>query len=414
MSFLVRSLVAASLTVTLGVVGCGETKPEATPDASGTAAGGKKVPPSVLQPPKRIDPLVMKTYRAESCYYGTLSLRHARDAYLAGVGEGEPSASKLPDFGVEDAPTPDKAAPPTPPAGGSAAPATSAKPAAATSAKPAATAKPAAPGSAKATGAAAPPKGSAAPAAAGSASPGGRPDVARMRLKQVPYERFARSCNVAATLKEPASPELDAAVKEYSDYVLPLAKKLSEANAYYQKEDFKTDDFAKGKEYNKDIVEGFKKLDDQLKKLREALDKFEAANPIKQDDYTESQKLSDAVLAASREIIVKLDSGESAKDALAKLEAANEALKAFGEAHKDDKDPWATIVPPSANQLIEHVKALGDGKAAPAKVVTAINLYTRVLEANHRSLTRKLAEGAGRALGNQRLIKPKLPAGHPE
>ncbi len=416
MSFLVRSLVAASLLVALGAVGCGETKPEATPDASGSAAGGKKLPPGTLQPAKRIDPLVMKTYRAESCYFGTLSLRHARDAYLAGVGDGEPSASKIPDFAVEDAPAADKAAP-TPPAESSAAPAASGKPAApASSAKPAAPAasgKPAAPAS-SAKPAAPAVKSSASPAAAGSASPGGRPDMARMRLKQVPYERFARSCNVAATLKEPASPELDAAVKEYSDYVLPLSKKLSEANAYYQKEDFKADDFAKGKEYHKDIVEGFKKLDDQLKKLRDALDKFEAANPIKQDDYTESQKLSEAVLVASREIVVKLDAGESAKDALAKLEAANEALKKFGEAHKDDKDPWATIVPPSANQLIEHVKTLGDAKAAPEKVVTAINLYTRVLEANHRSLTRKLAEGAGRALGNQRLIKPKLPAGHPE
>jgi hypothetical protein len=73
MSFLVRSLVAASLLVALGAVGCGETKPEATPDASGSAAGGKKLPPGTLQPAKRIDPLVMKTYRAESCYFGTLS-----------------------------------------------------------------------------------------------------------------------------------------------------------------------------------------------------------------------------------------------------------------------------------------------------------------------------------------------------
>ncbi|HTJ82996.1 MAG TPA: DUF3829 domain-containing protein, partial [Polyangiaceae bacterium] len=392
-------------------------------DASGSAAGGKpKGDMGTLAPAKRIDPLVMKVYRAESCYFGTLSLRHAKAAYLASVGDGEPSAAHLPDFAVEDTETPDKGA------AAGATPASSAAPAA-SGAKAAGSAapKPAAPpATAKATtaapkasaAAAAPPKASGAAAAAppGSAGAAGRPDMARMRMKQVPYERFARSCNVAATLKEPASPELDAALKEYSDFVLPLSKKLNEANAYYQKEDFKSDDFAKGKEFNKDIKDGFGKLDDQLKKLRDALDKFEAANPIKKDDYTESQKLSDAVVTASRDVILKLDAGESSRDALTKLEAATDALKKFGDDHKDDKDPWATIVPPSAMQLVEFDKPLADDPKAvtSAKVVSAINLYTRILEANHRSLTRKLAEGAGRMINNQRLIKPKLPAGHPQ
>jgi hypothetical protein len=432
MPVLQRSIVAASLVLATGLIACGD-KPTATAEGSASSSAA----PAVIAP-KRIDPLVMKTYRVESCYYGTLSLKQARASYLGSLGGAEPSADKVPDFGADTSdPMPVKGAPMVPseaveaaaPAGsGSSAPKASAP-------KEKAKAKDKAPAAAKTTGSAAPkvasaPKGSAspeagsAPAASVAAAPSGsaaagRPpfDLSR-RIRQVPYERFARSCNVAAGLKEPVSAELDPVLKEYADYALPLAKTIAEANAYYQKEQFKEDGFAKGKEYHQKLVEGFGKLDDMQKKLRDALDKWRTASPVDTAGYTASQKLADGALTSARDALLKLDAGDLAgmKASLDKVDQAAAELKKYADEHKDEKDPWANFVPPTLTTYVEQLRAF-DGDAAaipPAKLVNAVTLFTRVTEANHRALTRKMAEGAGRAIGTQRMIKPKLPAGHPQ
>jgi hypothetical protein len=416
MRVLHRSTFVASLVLATCAFGCGD-KTTATADGSASAAStGPKAP--AVTPAKRIDPLVMKTYRADSCYFGTLSLKQARAAYLASLDGGEPSESKIPDFGaetVEPIPTKDAAAPT---AAGSAAPSVAS---AAASAKPAAKPKT----KEKAASSAAPVE-SAAPASSAAAAPAtsssaGRAlaDAMRNRVRQVSYERFARSCNVAAGLKEPASADLDPVLKEYSDFALPLAKTIAEANAYYQKGQYKDDGFAKGKEYHQKLVEGFGKLDAMQQKLGESLEKWKKATPVDTSSYSETQKLADAAIADARDALVRLDAGDGAavKAALDKVEQAATALKKYADEHKDEKDPWASFVPPTLGAYAEQLRALADGDlktAPPAKMVNAVTLFTRIMEANHRALTRKMAEGAGRALGSQRLIKPKLPAGHPQ
>ena len=415
MRFFSQSILSScALVLGLGLLACGGN-PEATPEASGSASAPKKAPSAVA--PKRIDPLVMKTYRADACYFGALSLVQARAAYNGSLAGGEPGEGKIPEFGLDAAPTPPtKDAPaPAPVASASAAP--SAKAPAPTKPAPTTAAKT---GSAKP--AAAPSAATPAPATSGSAGlrPAPDPKLAQ-NFRSLPYERFIRSCNVAAGLKEPSAPEFDAAVKEFADYALPLSKALQDANAYYQKGTQKDDGFAKGKELHKTITEGFGKLDAQLTKLKTATETWEKANPVNKSDNEEGQKLADKVVADSNAVVAAFAEGDfaKAKAAVTAVEASSAALKKYGEDNKDKKDPWATLLPPQTTGFLEQAKQLSEKEAkdvTPAKIVNLITLHSRILETNHRALTRKNA-GDGRAPGvtpNPRNLKPKLPANHPE
>ena len=226
---------------------------------------------------------------------------------------------------------------------------------------------------------------------------------------------------MAAGLKEPSAPEFDAAVKEFADYALPLSKALQDANAYYQKGTQKDDGFAKGRELHKTITEGFGKLDAQLTKLKTATETWEKANPVNKSDNEEGQKLADKVVADSNAVVAAFAEGDfaKAKAAVTAVEASSAALKKYGEDNKDKKDPWATLLPPQTTGFLEQAKQLSEKEAkdvTPAKIVNLITLHSRILETNHRALTRKNA-GDGRAPGvtpNPRNLKPKLPANHPE
>ncbi|NUO53266.1 MAG: DUF3829 domain-containing protein, partial [Polyangiaceae bacterium] len=286
----------------------------------------------------------------------------------------------------------------------------------------AATAKPTATPTARAS-AAAPPAGSGAPkvAASGSAgAPPGRDPASMARIRSVPYERFVRACHVAAgNTKDLPAPELDAALKEFADFALPLSKTIGEANAYYQKEEFKTDDFAKGKEFHKKLTEGFAKLPEVLAKVDGALSKFKSANPIDTSAYTESQKLSDGVVRASADALMVLVARPwdqaKAKEAVTKLDAAIAPLRKYSEEHKEDRDPWVMLVAAPADSFLNHMRTLSETDPAEVKIgklVNGITLFNRVHEGNNRALSRKLAEGAGGKPGlggNNRNLRPKLP-----
>lgn len=395
-----RALGAAALLGLSGLAGCSDTqqpqaKPEgsAAPQSSELAIKRDKLP--TLAPSAKIDPLVMKAYRAESCFYGTLSLKQARAAYLASLGGAAPGPGKIPAFGVdlspETRPTKDGAAPL---AAGSAAPVA------------AGSAAPAAAGSAAASAAA-----SSAPAMAG------RPDIGvKARVRSVPYERFARSCTVAAGLKNPAAPELDKVMAEFAPFAVQLSKDLAMANTYYQKAEHEKDDFAKGKEYHQKLTDSFAKLDEHHKKLADALAAWTKANPLDESSYTEAQKLGLPAIAQARAAILALDAGD--KDALAagitKLDEASAALKKWGEDNKDKNDPWPRILVPAIDNFLRELRGLGDDpkKASPDQIVSAITMYTRVLESNHRALTRSLTEKSG--IRNPRMLRPQMPPGHPQ
>jgi len=245
----------------------------------------------------------------------------------------------------------------------------------------------------------------------------GRPDIGgKARVRSVPYERFARSCTVAAGLKNPVAPELDQAMAEFAPFAVQLSKDLAMANTYYQKGEHEKDDFAKGKEYHQKLTEAFGKLDEHHKKLADALAAWSKANPLDESGYTEAQKLGIPAIVEARAAILALDAGD--KEALAakitKLDEASAALKKWGEDNKDKNDPWPRILVPAIENYVRELRGLGDDpkKASPDQIVSAITMYTRVLESNHRALTRSLTEKSG--IRNPRMLRPQMPAGHPQ
>ncbi len=428
MSLIQRSLLPLTLLAVLGPLSCKDQPGPAVSESANPASQQKnKLAP--LSPQVKVDPLIAKVYRAEACYYGTISLKAARAAYLGSLGGGEPSATKIPDFGSPTVEAPSVIKPGTP-AGSVAMPAASGTPhlTASPSAKPPAPkpapSAPAAP--VKTAPSAAPVVGSAkvassaAPVGSGS-TPEDRAKALAMdrRLRSIPYDRFARSCTVAAGIKVPDSPELDPVMAEYAPYIVQLSKDLGAANMYYQREDFKTDDFAKGKELHGKIVDGFKKLDDFQKKLATALGEFKSKNGYDMKEWSESQKLSFVATDADRDLFLDFDTDKldpaKLKADYDKADQANAALKKWGEDHKDANDPFVRIVVPASDIMLKQSKEMMDKtdlKAPiPSDLVALTTYFTRVLEANNRSVTRLLAEReAPPALqgGQQR-----LPEGHP-
>lgn len=442
MRFLKRSMVAmTALTMGLGLIACGDDPP-AGPEASAASASGAR-PAMTGDPAKRPDPLVTKTYRAEACYYGSLALKQARDAYLASLAGGEPSADKIPQFGAD----PDdaaKAAPGVPPT-----PAPTGAPTAAATAAPTATAKATTAPTAKATAtskatamASGTPAATGTGTAAASAPPAGsaptRMPPGNMK-QQVRFDQFIRHCNTAISVKDAADPDLDAALKDFSDYALPLSKLITEANQYYGGEI--KDNFEKGKQYHacltgtgscevkdknaKPVTNAWPQLDERLAKLKAAVDKFKGAKPVDKAGFEESQKVSDQAVAEATELLLAFDAKPvdtaKAKAAIGKLEATTEKLKAFGD-NKDKPDPWGKAVPPQLSLLITEAKALADKPAdqiPPAKIYKIVSIHNRVLEKNFSALQTKLREAGGGGRGQvgpgpRNKVTPKLPPAHPK
>ena len=399
----VRNLVPVGfMALALAAAGC-DKKEDPKPDPAQAASGKTAVnsPNSRKQlnvrnpmgPANRIDPQTMKDYRLDVCYYGTLSLRQARDAYLASLGKDEPSEKKIPSFGIPAAP----AAPGAPAAAGSA----SAAPSAAAKAPPAPAPapKPAAPaGSASA----------AASAVASGAAPGAPPmDRHADFAMRAPHERHARACTAGLALKEPAMGDVDAALANYAPFALDLAKDIGAANNYYQHEEYKKDSFAKGKELDKKLRESFAKLDDLEGKLATALDAWRKAHPPDLSKAEEGEKTVRTAIDAARDLVLmvvyKKADAEAYKAAADKLDGALGAVKAFAGSHP--ADPWAKITSAPVDALaktVKEAKVTADKTYDNDNLLALVNNFANLIESRQRAISR-----ASMAKMQQ------LPGGHP-
>ncbi len=362
-----RSLFPIALvTLSAGAaVGCKEETPAKPDPAAATSASaggkGKLSLRSPVAPTPKVDPQVMKEYRADVCYFGSLSLKQARDAYLGSLGNAAPSEKKLPSFGGAHSPTMPATAP-----GGSAGPA-------------------------------ARPKASGAP----SAGPAGMlPDPTRRPFDmamRAPHERNARACTAAASLKDPAMPAVDAAIGEFAPYAVELAKNIAAAQAYYQREEFKKDKFEKGQELHKKLTEDFKKLDDMSAKVGDAIAAWRKEHPADTSKMEEGQKTALAAFEEARGVMIALVGAKKPdpaafKEALGKLEKSIEAVKTFAAGHA--ADPWPKIMTPAFEGFLKASKEAGDKLTdkglEPDAFLTMVTSFTSVIEAKHRALTRSL------------------------
>jgi hypothetical protein len=376
-----RSLIPVGLLSLLvsGVAGCGKKEEPPKPDPAATAAatGTGKSKLNVrtpMSPLSKIDPAVMKDYRLDVCYYGTFALRQARESYLASLGKDEPSEKKIPSFGG--------------PAAGTAA-------AASGSAKAGAPAKPPTPAPAatpapKTSGTAQAGKPGASGSAAAVAPPAERKYDVFMRA---PYERNARICTLAATLKEPAMAGVDEALAAYAPFANDLAKDIAAAQTYYKNEEFKKDSFAKGKELHKKLVEGFGKLDDLHDKFGNALIAWRKDHPADASKAEEGEKLARQAIDDARAVfllaITKKIDGDGYKQGVEKVEKSAAALKAYADGHPSDQ--WSKIM---QNPFDTFLKTVKDAKPTADKGLDAegqlalVNAMTSIIEGRQRSISR--------------------------
>jgi hypothetical protein len=418
--------------------GCKEDPPPPTaePATSSSAGARAKLPMrSPTSPMPKVDPQAMKEYRVDVCYFGTLTLKQARDAYFASLGKDEPSEKKLPSFGAPATPAAAGTGGPkvgpgktgelrTPPTTAGAKAATTGAPAA----KPAtAAAKPTPPGAkppaaapkpAETSKAAAAAPGTSAKAAAAGAPSDVRPDARRPFdiAMRAPHDRNARGCTVAAGLKDFAMPEVDEALTAFAPFAVELARDINAASMYYQREEFKNDEFKKGKEYHKKLVAQFEKLDEHSDKLGAAIVKWRKEHQPDATKLDEGQKLSITAYDDAREILLgvlpkKVDMAAH-NERVAKLAKSIEALRTFGATNA--ADPWPKFLLPSLDAYVKAVKE-AEGKITEKGVTqdAFLNLvtgYTSVIEANYRALSRSLVAKGQVMEHRMRPIMPPMTA----
>jgi hypothetical protein len=393
-----RSAPLALALLTLGTAtGCKKTD-QPKPDPA-TVAPTASVPLSPRHTPRngpfnRPDPAVTKDYRVDVCYYGTFSLRQVREAYLGSLGKDEPSAKKIPSFGLPAQPsaTPAPTPPGVPP------------PASAAPKPPAPTPAPVKPG-----------------ASASAPVPVAAPPMNRELLMRMPHERNARSCSAAVPLKEPAMGDVDAQLAIFAPFALDLARDITVAQQYYQREEYTKDSFAKGKELDKKLREGFAKLDDLSDKLGAALDAWRKAHPPDLSKAEEGEKISRAAIDDARDVLVavahKKADGEAWKGAIDKLDKSAAALKTFADGHATDT--WSRIIAGPLEGFVKTVKAgkiTADKSFDPESYLQLVTGYTSLLDARQRAFSRSAhpVNPAEPVPGHPPIPAPQAPAEPPK
>jgi hypothetical protein len=369
------SVIAAPALAALMVGATGGCKkdepPKPEPAAQAQESASARVPSRHVPrtgPFNRPDPQVIKDYRIDVCYYGTMSLRQVRDAYLASLGKEEPSAKKIPSFGMPGAtPTSATAAPSS--AAASAAKAPPAKPSAAPSAAAA--------------------SGSAAPAASAPAT------APRDLQARIMHERYARSCTSTVPLKEPAMGDVDVQMGAYAPFAVELAKDITLAEQYYQKEEYTKDNFAKGKELDKKLREGFAKLDEASEKLGAAIDVWRAQHPSDASKWEEGEKAARPVLDDARDVLMavvrKKADGDAWKAAVDKLDKGFAGLKTFADAHPADN--WSKIMTAPIEAFVKVVKGAKithDKTFDSDSYLQLISSFSGLLDSRQRAISRSL------------------------
>ncbi len=378
------------------LVGCKKdepapTQPEPSTSTAALPSAKSRLPlRNAMAPIPKIEPQAMKEYRLEVCYFGTLTLRQARDAYLASLGKDEPSEKKIPNFGMPSpAPAPALAPGLVPSAG------LAGKPAPSSSAK--------APGVAHAV-------------PSGSAGIGRR--MADLGLR-APHERNARACTVASGLKEPVMADVDAALKDFAPFALELSRNIAAASVYYQREEYTKDKFEKGKELHKKLLADFGKLDELSSKLGDAINAYREKNPVdasKLDDNEKGvlQAYTDARTIMGLLVTKKIDAA-AYKKSLESLDKSVGAVKELGT--KNANDTWSKITMPSFEAFLKGARdaeaKLSDKGLPPDVFLQLVNTFTAVIEAKHRALSRALI-AKGQTMEPPAGGRPQMPNVHPE
>ena len=326
----------------------------------------KPIRPSTTPDPTkvaRISPETMKRYRVETCYFGAMGIRVARDAYLASMKDVTPSEGHLPEFGDYPDPNPK---------------AMEARPE-----KTDETDKPAKGPKADMKGDRKPMRGA----------------------RQLPFIRHVRACSIAKSLKVPAYEGFDAELAEFDGYVSEVQKLLLDATRYYGREQYKKDDFARGKVIDERLKTLLPELDAKLDKFGKAVEAWYPTAKRGDEKLDDAAKASVDAVAEARKIAVALladpPDAEAAKAGVEALEQKRADIEKAREA--DAAAPHPRVMLPRIEAFVAAAKSgMDKGGALDAASAGALaDAMANLIEADQRGLAqliRRSSGGGGRGM----------------
>jgi hypothetical protein len=302
---------------------------------------------------KRVDKATTKRSRLEACYWGSMGVALTREAYMKSLGDAEPSADKLPDFGT----FPEHL------------------------------------------------KRAEAMKRAGR-EPKHRPT-------NMPYLRHLRACKHAKSMADVKLDGADQALAEWEPYASKLHEVLVKATRYYGRKAYEKDDFKQGKEYHKQLTELFPQYDEKLTAFRKAVDTWRDGDAsfettVKLD---EGGKVAKEALDKARQLTAALLEDERDQEAVDKLLGEvgklNDELAALREEKK--RPPHPKVFGPKLTEFLKAAKeaAKAEGKLTAAQTYPLTAGLALLFELNQRSMEQLLRQRSARGRRTLRTLDPR-------
>jgi len=271
----------------------------------------------------------LRQHRMELCYFGVVGLEVAREAYWDSLGDEQPNADNVPNFGRY-------------------------------------------------------------PEYMRRRGRRNEPSLSE-KMGRLPFDGQVRSCASANSQKDKTHGTLVKALPPFAEYVAVVSKAVFDASRYYARDEYKRDDFKKGLELHDKLSDELAKLDQTVAQFRPAFRRWLEARPelTEASKLDAAGKLATgAVDEARRLALMLLEPSPDAAAVTAAVKAAGKASKTLsdhGKSHADAKHP--KIVAPKVAALVAAAKKLATigRELTPTERYSISSAFLEVLQANHRA-----------------------------
>ena len=287
----------------------------------------------------QVDPDAQKRFRVELCFLGAVGLEVARQAYWDSLGAEDPSPMHLPSFGSY-------------------------------------------------------------PEHERRRGKDGKPSLAE-KLGRLPFDGHLRACTAAKSQKEPAYPELDESLVRFEAFVAPAARALAEASRYYARDEYRRDQFDKGRELHTRLSDLLGGLEQAVADFRPAFERWlqvPAAASVDAGSTAGPRRPAAVALALSLALLASPRDEGREQATLAKAEATAATQRGDAAAAK--------LLP-----LLEIARQLhaAQGRLSPSQRYRLAAAAIEVLEAQYRAALRSArGDGDDDSFGRPPRLSPSL------
>ncbi len=302
----------------------------------------------------RVDGETTKHSRVEACYWGSMGVTVTRDAYLASMKAGDPSADLLPDFGKF--PEHEKRAAAMKKAGRT------------------------------------PKKGAA---------------------TNMPYLRHLRACSHAKSTTGVKMAGLDEALAEWEPYITKVHGSLVKATRYYARKSYEKDAFKEGKLHDAALKELLPQFEEKFAAFGKAVETWRAQNKDwkPKENLDEGGKVALEALGKARALTVLLSASSRDKDPIDKLLAELGKLNGELETLREEKrrPPHPKVFGPKLGDFVTAATAAvaqGEAKLTGAELYPVTSGLALMFELNQRSMEQLLRQ---RSAARRKPLRPLDP-----